>query len=872
MSLPVCISARPRFGEFSFKTYEHRAGPSIDALAALVEADMPGYFRATGLAIVNDNLPLPPSEWARYVPKEGDSVFFVILPAKGGQTLQIIASVAVLAAQTAAYMIPGIGPFLSLAIGVGGSFLIGALAPDAGGKKPKVPKQLGSGGFSGNELSPYEQLSMVLGAKRVPAPFLAPPLTFLENENAFGVAIVGLAGRTELSQPFCEGSPIEVLEENMQEGEAADADPVIYTQTVWQEPGREFATHVLKNDTTNNERWTLDHSPDDASVFAYDLPKFQWFRLGNKALPREVHFDLRFDQGLYRTTGNERGGCAFQIVLRKPGQPDIYLPEIHCHALVQTPIRARIIVAFYADNLSAGTSASAFWWLDYANTSAQSAEGFSAHTYYGTGNNANHVDNKTAAGGGNDQTVVIFADPEEMTELRGVDGLGWSIGIRQGSGYFENRITQATNTYAYNGGAAVNGAWFTRHTPGGGVDRTLEDQSKVQTHCVLEQVSRYFSEQPIRAGDFAYYECRTKNQRVDQITVMARRYVGWLWNRAAQAWEPISTLSRNPGAILYDHCLNPNPLINAIPLNAGKVDAAEMGAFYEYCEDRGLECNGYVTPGANWWDIYKEICEAGMGRAKASQRYGVYIEKNRIAESPVQVFSPRNSANFQVEKQYDRKPHAFRVTFDDREDNYQTSPELLVAAPGYSIDGVGGTMATLFESRHYAFITDAEQARARATIELRIIWYRDKAYSFETDMRWLRSPRGSLVAISQYVLDAAHGWAAIRNVAYADVGGTTMIQGLYLDMEVDLQPATTGIVIQALDGTLIAAQTTMTRQNRFIRFSTPIANNPEIAPGAHIIIGAVGSEYVRCIVDDVIPLDQGSARVICYDEAPQIWQ
>jgi len=878
MSLPVLVSARPKFGEFEFKTLEHRAGPTIDALATLIEADMPAHFRSTGLAVVNDSLPLPPSEWTRHTPREGDSVFFVILPAKGGQTLQIIAAVAIVAAQAVAmYALGPIwGPLASLGIGVGGAFLLGAIAPKQGGNKAKSPKQLGDGGFSGNTLAPYDQLSMVLGARRIPAPFLAPPITFLENENAFGVAIIGLAGRTEITSPYVEGAPIELIEEHSQEGEDADEDPTIYTDTIWQEAGREFTRHSMEVDTVNNERWVVEHSGTTADVDKYDLPKFQFFRLGQQALPREVHFDLRFDQGLYRFTGNEKAGAAFQIVLDKPGQDRIYLPEVHCQGNIQSPLRAKIIVAFFADNLGTGTSTNEFWAADYANSTAQSGKGYSAHSYYGVGTNADHVDKLSTGGGGfgssgNDLALVIFADPAIMTELAGDDGLGWTIGIRMGCGYFITRMNFTNNKYAYNGGVGIAGNWFD-YRDSGGVQNTMEDQAKTVTHCVLEQCSRFYDVQPIKAGGFAYYECKTKNQRVDQMTLMARRYVGNLWNRLTQAWEPISTLSRNPGAILYDHCINPSPLINAIPLNSAKVDTAELGAFYEYCEDRGLECNAFITPGMNWWDLYKEICEAGMGRAKASQKYGVYIEKDRRSETPVQVFSPRNSRGFQVEKQYERKPHAFRVTFDDKNDDYQTSPELLVPAPGYSIEGENGLpIATLYESRHYAFITDLEQARYRADIELKIIWYRDKAYSFETDMRWLRSPRGSLVAIAQYVLDETHGWAAIRNVAYVDVAGTTMIQGLYLDMEVDLQPSTTGIVINALDGDLIAAQTTMTAQGRFLRFSTPITNDTEIAPGAHIIIGAVGSEYIRCIVDDVIPLDRGSARLVCYDEAPQLW-
>lgn len=865
-SLPVAVSARPRFGEFSFAQYQVEPGATIEGLAHHIAADMPAGFHDTAVAIWNDSLPVPYHRWKDITPLPGDSVFFVDLPRKGGQTTQIIAAVAIVAAQTAAYFIPGVGPFVSLAIGIGGSFLLAALAPKQGGQKQKSPKQIGDGGFTGNTLAPYDQLPMVLGARRVAPFYLAPAITKFSNDSAYGTAIVGLAGRTELTAPMADGSPIEVLREHSQDGEDADEDPTIYTETIWQEQGGEFSRHDLKTDTTNDERFVLAHSADGLTeVELYDLPKYLWYRLGNIAYPDEVHFDLLFDQGI-RTNNGNKAGTAFELVLKLPDGTIIYLPSLHWAMNTESPVRGKIIVKFGVDNV-AGTapSSSKAWRVAYESADYQVNHGRQAHSYYinpGFEPEAFHTESL-------DQTTVrIWVDPNQMPTT-----LGMSIGIRQGAGYIYSRFAASDGDYNFDGvGPFVPNDYFGYiFNVSTSEFMCIEDQSKVVSHCVLQQVSRYFPVQPIHAGGFAYYECETKNQRVDQISVMARRYVGHIWNRSTQEWEPVSTLSRNCGAVLYDHCLNPSPVVNALPLSVSKVDALAIGKFYEHCEDLNLECNAFITPGADWWTVYKEICEAGLGRATASQKYGVYIEKDRRSATPVQVFSPRNSANFQVERQYDRKPQAFRVTFDDKNDGYQTSPDLLVPAPGYSIDGVDLPAATLYESRHYAYITDKGQARYRADLELKIIHYRNKVYSFETDMRWLRSPRGSLVAIAQYTLDEAHGWAAIRDVVYTDVGGTLMISGLALDMEIDLRPTTTGIVINALDGDLIAAQTTMKGNGWLIQFDTPIANDPYIASGAHIVVGEVGSEYIRAIVDDIVPLDRGSARMICYDEAPELW-
>lgn len=732
-------------------------------------------------------------------------------------------------------------------------------------KKPAPPKQYGDGGFSQNALSPYEQLSIVLGTRRIPAPHLAPPWIEIDGENTLGRAVIGLAGRHEFSAPYASGSPIEVIEEHYLQGDESDGPLTIYTETVWQDAGKEFSRHSLEVDTSGDARWTLAHSPDDDDVALYDFPNFQWFRLGKKALPNEVHFDLRFDQGLYRTTGDEKGGCAFQIVLRKPGQSDIYLPEVHCQALIQTPLRAKLIVAFYEDNLTAATSTSDFWCADYANSSPQSTEGFSAYSaYYGSGTGASHVDNKPLADGGDDTTLVIFADPATITELQSP---GWSIGIRQGCGYFVSRMNYSTNEYGYNGGADVDGLWFTKYSPGAGIDRTLEDQSKVVSRCAIEYVTRYYDVTPLEPNGAACYEFMTKNQQVDQITVLAGHYVDRIWNRTTQAWVTAPHISSNPAAIALHIMTTQRTVECARPLSDSQVNLTEMGEWWEFCDTYGFECNAFIE-GGSWLEALALCYEAGFGKPKFVNQYSVTIEKDRSAETAVTVFSPRNADNFEARIAFERKPHAYRITFDDEEDDYQTSSELVVYAPGYSEDGAGGTtVASLFEAKHYKSITKRWHAELRGQVDLNTVHYRKNIYSLDTDSRYLVGMEGEVVGLAHYVLEDPHDWGAIVGV----ITNTGNIVGLELDGDVHLQPTTTGIRISKLDGTTTTAQTAMEGYGRTIIFSTPLAADSAIAEGATVTIGAVGEESIRCIVESARPNSQLGASLILVDEAPEIF-
>lgn len=856
--MPVSIAARPRLDRFEVKHEIATAGASLFELAKIVAPDMPDGFWAMGVAIIDDGAPIEVHAWAAVTPRDGQSVAFYASMRGGGRALQLIATVAIVAAQAFAMTIPGVGPFISAAIGLAGAFVIPMLAPKPKGGAGKSPKQLGEGGFTQNALSPYEQIATVLGERRVPAPYLAPPYVEFDGENLYGTAIIGLAGRHELRDPWADGTPIDALQSYMFEGDASDPAPQLYTKVIWQEDGAEFSRH--NTETSGDRRWDLVHGSSDTDTETYDLPKFQYFRLGS-VMPDRIKIDLRFTQGLCRTKNDLTGGVAFQIKFVKPGESDIYLPEMHAQADSQTPFRARIEIRIQEDDLST-VGVGPLWKEAYASTTAQDNKGYTAHSYYGSSNDAIHTDREDP------NIAIIFADPATITQLKSG---GWSLAIRQGSGYQVNRHDGAANEYAYNGGADVQAYWFDYHDLS--TNRTLEDQAKVVSSCVIEKFTREWDVAPLNLEGIAYYEFKLQNPQISQVTVFARRYVKWRWNATASEWENYPHISRNPGELAYDVMRNNLAALNTRPLDSSIINSSELGELAAHCTTYGLECNAFISSGSVE-EALGVIMQSAGAYLKRGQQWGCYIEKDRSGETPVQVFSPANSNEFTVEKVFDHKPHGLRVTFDDQYDDYQTRPEFVVYAPGYNADGSSGkTQATRFESLDLRGVTTEWQARYIANLELKKAYYRDKIYSILTDARWLVAPRGSLVGVSHYVLSSAHGFAAIREVLRQVVGGVTVITGLILDQEVDMQASTTGVAITTNSATIVTGTTTSGNGNktREVIFATPLTDDTTIEEGCTCVFGAVSSEYIRCIVDNVEPGPNLTAKLTLVDEAPEIF-
>ena len=848
----ISVSARPHVGRLDVVQRHVAQGASLAEMAALMAADLPADFWGSGVALIDGHRMVEPEEFSGVVPQAGENVAFVALP-RGGKALQLFASIAVVAGQAFAFSIPGVGSFLSAGIGLAGSMLLARLQPKPPREKP--PKQLGEAGFSSNALKPYEQIPTVLGVRRVPAPYIAPPLIEPDGDAAFGRAIIGLAGRHDLTEPLVNGSPIDFLEENYRGGEPSDKPPEVYTTTWWQSAGTEFSRHNLETNKKNTKRWFCAHNDDgEEAVQLYDLPQAHYFPMGARHWPDRIRIDLRFQQGLFRagTAGNV--GVAFRLGFFKAGHDPVFLPEVHYITEFSSPARARIIIDFSADPGGLLSPSSLLnespWSFTYTDSTQQTNDGAVADSYYGTGSGSHMGVEGT-------NTLRIYCDLDSVTIPEGA-----SLGIKMGAAYREDRLV-ANNSYSYDGGGATDISWFGYYDDAGDY-ACVEDQIDLVSQCAIEYVTREYDVDPLALENIATYELRTKNQSVDQVTVLAARYVEKRWNGVS--WVAAPHVSSNPAAIFHDLVTNATPQLLARPLGVSLVDEDALGRWYEFCEREGLECSAFI-PSGSLEDALQVVVQAGHGYLRRSESWSVYFEEDRAHEEPVHIYSPRNSRNFQVEKAFDHKPHALRVTYDDRDDNWQTRPDLIVYADGYD-----ASTATLFETADYRGIDNEWNARRRAKLDLDLLYARDKTYTLETDARYLVTPRGAMVGVSSPVLNELQATAGVRHVVRETSGGVTTITGLVLDTAIELQSGTTGVAISTLNGTVVLGETATVGPAREITFSTALEDDDAIAEGCMASFGVVGEEYGRFIVDDIQPASDSMARVVLVDEAPSVFR
>lgn len=844
MNIPVRF--RPEIGQAHVIARDYPEGFSLADMVRDMGDLLPPEIRSHGVAQVGPdphNI-VRPENWARVRPFKGTTVNFAPVPGDDA-ALQSVARIGVIGAQLFSNLIPGVGPLISAAIGIGGSFLLAELAP-----KPKTgagSKQLNQAGFANNALEPYQQIPRVVGRKRVAAPHLAPPIVEIIGEDADAKFCIGLAGRHEVSDLKINGAS-PVGQTVIRTGLPSDGPLTIYDKVWWQEAGSRLMEYNLRQSVSSDQRIVFVDQVDPFSR----IPTWTRFRLG-KIMPDRLVIDLLWESGIAQSTSEGKAGAAFEIFfLQQSTGAFVELPEVHFLAKYRGPLRCKIVIEFAPDpgGLSAPGSNTS-WRIAFANTAAQQSFGAAAHSYYGTGDVANHC-------GVVDNILTIYVDPAAIPLDTSFD-----LFIRKGMGYLGSRMNYANNTYSFNGGGGVNGTWWGARNDGG-TWKCLEDQALMYSTCTIEYFTRIWDAEPFDPEGLTTIEGSVRNQQIDSISFVAAGYVRWKWDRALQQWTNEPHVSENPAEIAYDIPRNDDPVLNSRPLSPSLIDDAKHGEWAQECQDNDRRCNAVIEQGSVE-DALALCYQAGHARLMRSRKWSPWVEKDRSSQTPAKVFGPRDFWNWTVEKSFERKPHALRCVFDNARQNWITEPERIVYAAGRDASN-----ATLFEEARYPSIDTDYNVDARARLDLAIMRKRAARYSFETRGRWMAFPRGTLIGVNHPMLHHAHAQAGIRRVIYDDPALKTSVMGLELDGEVDMLAGVTGVRISTLEAEVIAAQSSDSGAVRRIMFTAPIANDIGIDEGATVAVGPVGFEAGRFYVDDIRPGPRLSAKMILVDEAPEI--
>lgn len=858
----------------SLKAQYYEVSEGLSLYQGLKKINLGPEFWSHGVAVVGDEVYDKPEAWPMIKPKSGVPVNMHILPGNPKGALRSILPFATVIAQ---FAIGATNPFLGALIGIGGGLLMSALAPKPKAPKSQSNKQLGQGGFAANQLKPWDQIPTVFGRKRISPSQLAPPRVKVNGDNVYWEAVVGLAGRHAVSQIKINGAdPPDDVEIHVREGDEFDGDLEIYTTTTWQQEGRKLPRHAMKSNASNDNRYELQHSNDgEDEVIANDMPQEVKHRIGDG--PDRVIIDYQFSQGLAKLAGGKAGVPIRTILYSEdPNVVPFVLPECHIHANWLVPFRAKMIIEWALDPGGNTPGGDDLWRKAYASTDSMepNKDNTEANVYFGTGNAADHsrITGPTE--------ITIFLDPASVPKGK------WTVGIKIGAGYREDRFLENTNMYGFDGagGLGVEPQWFGYHNDGGNFKAT-ENQSDVMSEVILEQIISEWDEVPFNAAGLCTVEIRAKNLQIESLSFIAERYVRHAWDGSGFAVAP--QISQNNAELMYMVLTDDD--LNAKTLPTEIIDDVSLGEWQEFCVANEHQCNAYIESGTVE-DALQILTHSGFAALRRSETWGVYIDKDRSSDPITQTYSPRNMRGFRAERGYDEVAHAYKVSFDDETDDYQTA-ERIVYRAGYDSDN-----AILVEAKNAPGITKPEKIDQRFRHDLLLQKYRRVTYSCETDAQYLVSDRGARVKINTPAIFNISGSARIINVHRNVIDGETKIVRVDVDDELQMLSTfagsgsildepdilgvedilgygvvePTGVAIQNRKGEEILATTTQINRVRFIQFEEPLDDNEFILPGCLVFVGEPDEVSHPAIVTNVRPGSNLSARLMMIDDASEL--
>ncbi|MCK4302824.1 MAG: C40 family peptidase [Candidatus Eisenbacteria sp.] len=323
------------------------------------------------------------------------------------------------------------------------------------------------------------------------------------------------------------------------------------------------------------------------------------------------------------------------------------------------------------------------------------------------------------------------------------------------------------------------------------------------------------------------------------------------WNRATSAWDA-DQITSNPADLYRYVAQHPANLDAALD---GDIDLDGLATWSEFCDDKGFTFSAVFDTGTTVDEVLTHIAAAGRAaRAPKDGKLSVIIDDVRA--TPVQLFTPKNSKNFQGQIVFVELPHAYRCRFVNEDEDY-TQTERIVYADGYS-----SSNATVFEALDFFGVTDSDHVWKLARYHLAVAQYRREIFTLETNWEHLVCQCGDRV-------DVQHDSALIGVAAGRVKAVVSTI--LTVDEVCTMELGETYVVrVRKADGTISEWDiVTVEGDNLVLMRSGGVPF--DCAVGDLFAFGVTDESVQSCLVKNVEPLSELGARLTLVPYAPEVY-
>ena len=733
-----------------------------------------------------DGVEIPKSEWSSTVPQSGSFVEFLVAPGKGGGGKNILSTVLMVAVIAAAVITHqwyltnfGSATFTTAAGStLAGKAVSGAVASTFVGMNVAT---WSTGSLVASSLAGMAVLTIGTYAASKICPMVTSPQQQLSSSAAQSSNVYSLTGSGNSANPFGYiplvlgkyrfAGPLGAKSWTQQVGD----DQYFNMLVVWGHPDMSV-TDFRIGDTPLSNFTGVDHV-FHGSTTGNDLKYF-----GRSYNEQSVGAALKQNQSVTRVVGE----CDSISV-------DIYSPAM---ADVSSGTPTATSASFKIEYAPVGTNN----WQTYKTSTRFFAPAQYRDCYTGAGQNDAwatsdgtwHVRQSDSDWGNpnwtagkiqasdphwNPYPIERYKDKHKHHEWWFRDSY-YDAGVSSNISISAAQTTPLTRTYEW---AVPHGEYQVRitRTSTDSTSSTLYNDLTWSVARAITNVPAFNTPIPICVSELRIKASEQLSGYVDNFNALCQSIFP-VYNPTTKGWtidsdgDYDSDYTQNPADILRYLFTSKHALLN--PYSYDKIDDASLAEMAQWCIDKDLHFDFVCDSEASAWTRWTSVASAGRGSVTTDNDglFGVITDNDN--KSIVQMFTPRNSWGFSIDREFYKMPHALRVTFNDETDDYEEK-EGFIYADGYNksnaVDIVewnvtGKTRwADVYKMGRYYL----------ASTKLRPI-----TVTLSTDWEWLMCRRGDVVAVSHDVLMNTFGTARVVALIYNGSNGNRVF--VYKDEDI----------------------------------------------------------------------------------------
>ena len=364
------------------------------------------------------------------------------------------------------------------------------------------------------------------------------------------------------------------------------------------------------------------------------------------------------------------------------------------------------------------------------------------------------------------------------------------------------------------------------------------------------------------SGDIWYMQLRIK--ATDQLsgTLDTFNYLVEAYTRTYNGIAWIAPTKNRSPAWAFAEVLTGKS--TALPVEDSSLLASDLRNWDTWCTANGFTLDFEFIEERSMFEVLGLIVSAG--RAAFSQREGNFtVITDNVAADPVQIFTRRNSANFNGTRVFLDELHGVKVRYRSESEDYQWT-ERNVYKTGFT-----ETTATNLEVLELLGVVNDDQAYKMSLRYMAELIHRPEFYFLQADLEHLIAQRGDTVMVQNEFMLVGVGSARIADITGSvvtlDAGFLVESTKSYLlrfRSDRGQQPNIVSVGITTANVTSPASGTDI---SVFTVDSVPA----DVKVGDLIVFGESGTDVLRCKVLEIEPRDDLKANISLTLEASAVY-